>query len=122
MGKKLLIVVTVGLVALWWLVRYWQPDTHVHVGQFLALHVNNDNVNIRLSSPDGSTRLRGTLGGSVDGGNVVSGSVKSCSGGQEGGCVEMKVAASDTMTESLLRLDVAQSGESRHGSITITVI
>ena len=120
MGKKLLIVVMVGLAVLWWLVRGRdvQPGV-VHVGQFLSLNVNDDDdVNIRLSSPDGSTRLRGTLGSD----NVVAGSAKSCSSRHEGGCFEMKVTASD-LTESLLRLEVAHSGElTRHESVTIVKV
>ena len=111
MRKELFIVITVGLVGLWWLTRYWQSE-HVNIGQLLSLHVNNNNVKFQLNSPDGSTRLQGTLG-SVDGGVVVAGSVKRCSivgSRHEGGCSEMKVTASGK-NESLLRLEVAHSSD-----------
>ena len=112
MWKRLFIIFAVGLAGLWWLARYWQPQ-HVDVDHFLSLHVNDNNVQLRLSSPDGATSLRGTLG-SVDGGDVfIAGSLKSCAvagGRREGGCAEMKMTASGR-NEPLLRLEVAYAGD-----------
>jgi len=111
--KRLLIVVTVGLAGWWWLTRYWWPPDHVDIGQSLSLHVDESGIQLRLRSPDGTTRLRGTLG-SVGDGVFVIGGVRSCSvdgSRDEGSCVvDMKVPAS-WMDEPVLRLKVAYADD-----------
>ena len=110
MWKRLLFVITVGVVGLWTLARYWRQD-HVDIDQSLSLHVNGNDIQLRLISPDGASRLRGTLG-SVDGGVYVAGSLKPCSAAgsrHESRCAEMKVAASGK-NDPQLRLEVAHTG------------
>jgi len=88
----------------------WRSD-HVDIGQSLSLRVDDNNIQLRLSSPDGTACLRGTLGG-VDSGVLIAGSVKSCSvanSRHEGVCAEMKVPGS-SRNKPVLRLEVAYAG------------
>jgi len=109
--QKLSTFTLVGLVVLWWWLCFRRPVAlylHVAVGQSLTLHAGSNNVELQLNSPDGSTRLRGTLG---YGGVYINETMKPCSVAHSqhtGGCVDLKVPliAGD---EPLLRLEVAAS-------------
>jgi len=108
MWKRLLFVMTVGVVGLWTLARFWRQE-HVDIDQSLSLHANGNDIQLRLSSPDGASRLRGTLN-SVDGGVYVAGSLKPCSAAShESRCAEMKVTTSGK-NDPQLRLEVAHTG------------
>ena len=111
--KNLFIYVAIGFAVLWWCARYMRlvvHGRHVAVGQSLTLHAGSNNVELQLNLPDGSTRLRGTLG---HGGVYISETMKPCSVSHSqytGGCVDLKVPliAGD---EPLLRLEVAASND-----------
>jgi len=107
--KKLLFLVVFVPVAFWCLARYWRPMpfSHVAVGRSLLLFVGDKNVELRLGSPDGRTRLRGVLGRVDDGGAVSA--VSSCSGSGDShvvGCVELTVSETGK-GDHLLRLEVS---------------
>jgi len=107
--KRVFIAITVGLAALWWLASYSQPE-QIDVGKLLSLHVYENHIQLRLSSQDGRTCLRGSLG-SVGGGVFVAGSANSCSvadGLRQSFCAEVKSEKDD---ESLLRLELAYADD-----------
>ena len=111
--KRLFIVVTVALGGLWWIALASRPDyVYIDTGQSLSLVVDENDIQLRLRSPDGATCLRGTLG-SVSGGVLVAGSLRSCpvvDSSYDGACAEMKVPTSGD-DESMLELEVAYSGD-----------
>jgi len=111
--KRLFVVVTVVLSASWCIATAWQPDNvYVDTGQSLSLLVSDNDIQLRLRSPDGATCLRGTLG-SMSSGVLVAGSLRSCpvvDSRYEGACAEMKVPTSGD-DEPVLQLEVAYAGD-----------
>ena len=100
--KYLLVFALIGLAALWW--SNSQLAVIVTVGQSLTLYADSRNVELRLISPDGGTRLRGTLG---NGQIYVEETAKPCSvaGGRRVCAVDVKVPSNGGI-RARLRLEV----------------